>query len=325
MSTTLNAAEITAWWNARLGRITGTNTSVDTVLIWDVIDDDAMHNTPGYTLGVPLGHGLNRDLLVSHAEAFARDINRRVEIVSAATPGVLIKVWTERPVQGTCGNAVHHTEGLLGGEEITLFCDREPFHNDPLTDSDANMHLSVIPSGTGCKPTGTYRWAVNDAHVIPETTDGVLAALQALDMDDDSEPDEDMGPESRDAFWHERDQAHWEIVRLRLVAQGQHLGRPEADARAWADKLMADTAARATTEQETIGTRKWLWHDLAQAQGNATGAIAALTALDDDPVFDSTHAYHVRVFLADARRSLDAALALMPTDREGRARKVTVQ
>ncbi len=274
----------------------------------------------GYTLTVPVSTELSQRYLTSCVDTLARDANRRIEVHPGPGPGLLaVKVWNDAPISGTCG-----APSRIEPDGFTAYCDRAPFHEDPIDDDHrVNQHHAMIRSRYGDEPQGEHYWDVGPLHVIPESPYGIVAVLDELagaEPTKESEPDPSTdGPWSAEP--HTEDSRKQQVA-ARLVAQLIFFGTSNTQAEARAEELMDQAAQEIAHAREITNLRRTLYRDLTEAASGTLSAISALEQLESGEVYDVEYAgmrntADVVHFVDEARRSLAAALALLPTDQNG--------
>ena len=320
-------------WQDRIRYVTNTPVAVKSIVRWDPAadGDDLTAGRDGYTLTIPcteVAHGE----LARHADTLARDVNRHVEIHPDADPTYLrVMVWLDMPSPTWCG-----ARSTVDPDGMTVFCDREPFHQDPYIASDpedgeqitysGNPHHAPIPSSFSYGKQGDQYWDVGPLHVIPEDPWGVRKALEELesaDLTDDERAERDAT--SPAVFEHRRSERQWNQVRDRLAAQLKHHGEWSAEQRA--DELMTSAAVDIERDNAIVTARKKLWEMADDAHGSTGVALRALDELLNSPAYDIEYAddtgegnetaEQIRSLLTNARRDLAAVRALMPTNRNG--------
>ncbi|MEU5476928.1 hypothetical protein [Streptomyces mirabilis] len=312
----MNSGKIKEAWSARLGRITGCAQAVSDCREWNEDGES------GYTLTVPVSTELAQHYLTSCADTLARDANRRVEVHPGPGPGLLaVMVWNDAPVPGTCG-----APSRIEPDGFTAYCDRGPFHEDPVDDDHSvNQHHAMIRSRFGDEPQGEHYWDVGPLHIIPASPSGIVAVLEELAG---AEPAKESGPHaSTDDPWSTEpnaEDARTQQVAARLVAQLVFFGafNTQAQAEARAEALMDQAAQEIERTGEITSLRSSVHRNLTKAVSGTLGAIAMLEHLESDGVCDVEYAGtrntgDIVRFVDEARRSLTAALALLPTDQNG--------
>ncbi|MGW3308191.1 hypothetical protein ACWDG9_16575 [Streptomyces sp. NPDC001073] len=312
----MNSGKIKEAWSARLGRITGCAQAVSDCHEWSESGES------GYTLTVPVSTELTQHYLTSCVDTLARDANRRVEVHQGPGPGLLaVMVWNDAPISGTCG-----APSRIEPDGFTAYCDRAPFHEDPVDeDHRVNQHHAMIRSRFGDEPQGEHYWDVGPLHVIPEDPYGIVAVLDELagaKPTNESEPDA-----ATDDPWSTQpntEDSRKQRVAARLVEQLIFFGasNTQAQAEARAEELMDQAAQEIAHTREITRLRCSLHRDLSEAASGTLSAIGALEQLESGEVYDVEYAgmrntADVVRFVDEARRSLAAALALLPTDQNG--------